>query len=118
MALIILLLKPLFLTILIELFVAVCYKIRNFRDLSIILIAQVLTNPLINIGMLFVLFFENIVYYGLYLFFGELMVLYCEAFIYKKFLKTKKKLGYKLAYMGNISSFGVGIIYMFIRSLY
>ena len=45
---------PLGLTILIEVIVALLCKIRTMRDLFVVVLAQILTNPLVNLGVLYI----------------------------------------------------------------
>ncbi|MBO7245081.1 MAG: hypothetical protein J6V53_07395 [Alphaproteobacteria bacterium] len=111
------LLQPLLLTIFIEVIVSFCYQVRTIKDFGVIILAQVITNPLINLCVLFIYIQNNALLYGLYLFFGELFVLMAETFFYKLLLFDKKINPFRLATFCNLTSFGIGVVYVLINEL-
>ena len=108
---------PLGLTILIEVIIALLCKIRTISDLCVVVLAQILTNPLVNLGVLYISFLNNAYYYGLYLFIIETLVLFVETLIYQNCLKETKVSAFKLATMGNMASFGIGVVYSLVTEL-
>ena len=112
------LIYPLMFTIVIEISIAFLCKIRSFRDLFVIFLTQVLTNPVVNLICFYIFSLENIYYYGLYLFVAETIVLFTETFIYKHCLAFSKINPFRLAYIGNLSSFGIGVLYVLIDCLF
>ncbi len=105
------LLIPLGFTILIEVVIAFFLRIRSWHNFFIIILTQVLTNPIVNIGVFFILIFNNAYLYGLYLFIIETIVLFFESFIYKHCLKNTKISPFLISAFCNLSSFGIGVIY-------
>ena len=112
------LLFSLLLTILIEVIVAVVLKIRTVRDVCVVIVAQILTNPVVNIGSLFVAILNSSYWYGLYLFIIETIVLFVESFIYKSCLQNKRVSPFRLSYLCNLTSFGIGIVYVLISEIW
>lgn len=117
MNLLIYFLTPLGLTIIIEVIVAFLCKIRTIRDLFVVVLAQILTNPLVNLGVLYISFLNNAYYYGLYLFIIETLVLLTETFVYKNCLNDNKTSAFRIATYGNLASFGIGIVYVLITEI-
>lgn len=117
MNLLIYFLTPLGLTIIIEVIVAFLCKIRTIRDLFVVVLAQILTNPLVNLGVLYISFLNNAYYYGLYLFIIETLVLFVETLIYQNCLNDNKTSAFRIATYGNLASFGIGIVYVLITEI-
>lgn len=111
MELLIYFLIPLGLTIVIEGIISLLCGIRSLRDIIVIILAQILTNPVVNYGATIVHQSLNATYYGLYLFIVETLVLLVESFVYKKCLSTHKISPFRLSAICNLSSFGVGVIW-------
>ena len=102
---------PLGLTILIEGIIAFICGLRTVRELSVVVLTQILTNPIVNYALLIIYQKMNAYYYGLYLFVIEIMVLFVETFIYKNCLLTQKISPLRLSILCNLTSFGIGIIW-------
>lgn len=111
MALLLYFLIPLGLTIAIEGIIAFLCGIRSLRDITIIILAQILTNPSVNFGAILVYQFFNAYCYGLYLCVVETIVLFVESYIYKNCLNTHTISPFRLSAVCNLSSFGIGVIW-------
>lgn len=109
---------PLIFTIAIELSMAFVCKIRSLRDLFVIFLTQVLTNPVVNLICFYIFSLENAYYYGLYLFIAETIVLFVETFIYKHCLIFNKISPFRIATLGNLTSFGIGVLYVLVDCLF
>ena len=96
-------------TIIIELAVAsFIFKIKNKDDLFVIVLANAITNPLINyVNLCFKLDNASIV-------FAESIVVLVEAYIYKKYLSNKTN-PFVLSLLANISSYLFGVIYFYLK---
>ena len=95
-------------TILIECIVAILLRIRNRKDIINIILANILTNPLVvsipvYFNILYGIYFRNIAYIIL-----EICAVIAEAIIYKKFLKFDKINPFVISIILNIASFGIG----------
>ena len=102
---------PLGLTIVIEGVIALLCGIRSVRDITVVILAQILTNPVVNFGAMLVYQSFNAYYYGLYLFVVETIVLFVESYVYKCCLKTHKISPFRLSAVCNLSSFGFGVVW-------
>ena len=108
--LILLLIKTLSLTIIIELIVAIILGIKDKKDILNIILINCVTNPIINYLMLVVYYFikNNIIIY-MFIFVFESLVVICEYYYFKKYLiYNRNKL--LLSFILNISSFLFGLI--------
>lgn len=106
--------KCLILTIIIELLVAIIIGIRKREDIINILLVNIMTNPLINSVGLVINLNYGIIGYRIYILIIELINVFVEGFIYKKYLRTKKINPYLLSFILNLSSFGLGEIINYI----
>lgn len=104
-------LVPLGLTIIIETIIAFSYGIHTMRDLSVIILAQILTNPVVNFGAILVYQSMNATYYGLYLFTIETIVLFTESTVYKYCLSPSQISPFHLSALCNLTSFAIGILW-------
>ena len=102
---------PLGLTIIIEGIITFLCGIRSLQDITVVVLAQILTNPVVNFGAMLVYQSFNAYYYGLYLFIVETIVLFIESYVYKYCLKTHKISPFRLSTICNLSSFGIGVIW-------
>lgn len=105
---------PLGWTILLECGVAVLYGIRTRQDLFVVVLTQILTNPVVNYGVLF-LYGVNPLYYGIYVFVVETIVLFVEAQVYKHCLQNETISPFRLSALCNLTSFGFGVVMGLIR---
>lgn len=102
--------KCLFLTIIIEVIVAILLKVKDKKDLLNVILVNVITNPLVvTIPVYFNLKFgileRNIVLYSL-----EILTVITEGGIYKKVLKYKRINPFVLSMILNLSSYLIGEI--------
>lgn len=97
----------LFLTIVIEAAFAFVLGIKTVRGQLIILLANVITNPLLNCALTVVSFYidKNLFYYFLVPL--EIAVVFVEGFIYKKVLNSKLN-PFLLSLILNICSYFIG----------
>ena len=100
----------LLLTIIIELLVAYILKVNNKMDLLNILLVNILTNPIVvsTTNLISINYGSTIGY--IYLYTLELIVVFIEGFIYKKYLNYKKINPYILSLILNVSSYLGGLI--------
>jgi hypothetical protein len=98
------------LTIVIEVLVALLLKVRNKKDILNIVLVNILTNPLlvsltnlisINYGL-------ELAYISLFTF--ELLAVFVEGFIYKKYLEYDKINHYLLSAILNLISYLAGLL--------
>jgi len=100
----------LLLTIIIELLVAYILKVRNKMDLINIILVNILTNPLLvsTVNLISINYGLKISYIFLAIF--ELLVVFIEGFIYKKYLDFKKINPYLLSFILNLCSYLSGLL--------
>ena len=97
-------------TITIEISISRFCKIKTPKDIINIILANAITNPLV----VTIPFYFNI-YYGVWyrhisLFLLEIITVFVEGKLYKKYLNNKQKNPYYLSFLLNISSFLIGTI--------
>ena len=97
-------------TIIIELSVALLLKVKDKLDLINILLVNILTNPLLvsTVNLISINYGSKIGYICLYTF--EVLVVFIEGLIYKKYLNYKKINPYVLSLILNVSSYLIGLI--------
>jgi hypothetical protein len=103
-------LKCLFFTILIEIVVGLIIGIRNKRDLLIILLVNVFTNPLVTSIPTFIYISWGSTPYIISLILLELFAFVSEGFIYKKVLNYKKINPFIISLILNLSSYLIGLL--------
>ena len=96
-------------TIVIEMLLAfiLCYR---GRDLLNILLANILTNPLLNSLIVTINYYYGIKARNISLYIFEVLVIITEGFIYWKYLKRKKVNAFLLSFILNIASYGLGLL--------
>lgn len=101
--------KCLICTILIECILAFLLKVRERKDLLNIMLANIITNPIVVTLPIFIYFFNfNFFYYRFTFYLLEIITVIVEGFIYHKFLKFKKIDPYILSLILNLSSYLIG----------
>lgn len=103
-------LRSLIITLIIEIVLALSFKIKNKKDLLNILLVNLLTNPLLNSIIISINIFIGIKARNITLFFFEIFIVFIEGFIYQKVLKYKKINPYLLSLILNFSSYFLGTI--------
>ena len=103
------------LTLIIETIVALLLKVRNKNDLLNVLIVNYITNPIINISMIIIMYFikSNIIINS-FIFIFELLVVYYEYVFYKKrFIYNRINL-LLFSFILNLISFLSGYVILFV----
>ncbi len=97
-------------TIIVELLVSLILGVRYKLDIINIVLVNILTNPLVVslINLISINHGKNIAYVFLFIF--ELIVVFIEGFIYKKYLDFKKIKPILLSFILNLSSYLVGLL--------
>lgn len=100
----------LLITIVIEFIGAYLLRIKDKCDLVIVVLVNILTNPILVVttNLLYVYFGKS--YYYVSLIILELLVLYIEGYIYKKLLINKNINPYLLSLILNMNSYFLGNI--------
>lgn len=108
-----LLLSALIGTVLIEGFSAFLLGIRDPGDLVNISLANLMTNPfLVMFSFLMKARYGNKVYYPV-LFIMEVLAVICEAYIYQRYLKSRKWNPFLLSLILNVLSFSAGLLFTY-----
>ena len=102
--------RNLILTVLIELLLALIIGIKSKKDIIIVILVNLFTNPLVTIIPFIFNIYCGIMYKKISLIILEILVVLLEGYIYKKSLNIKKLNPYLLSLILNISSYGVGLI--------
>lgn len=99
-------------TIIIELIVGIILGIRNKQDIIIIILVNIMTNPLVtSISTYFNIEYNNTSRI-ISLIILELLAFISEGFVYKKTLTYKKVNPYIISLILNICSYTLGLIIM------
>lgn len=102
------------LTVIIEAAFAFIFGVRSGRGQLVVLLTNIITNPVLNCILTVVSFYLPLSYYNVFLVPLEVMVVFIEGFIYKKMLTVKLN-PFLLSLLLNVCSFFLGnIIYKFI----
>ena len=96
-------------TLVIELTISYILKYRN-KDLLNVLLVNIITNPLLNSIIVAINYYYGLRIRNVSLIVLELLVLFIEGFIYKKYLCNRKINGYLLSLILNVSSYGLGLL--------
>lgn len=101
----------LFLTVVIEVSLAVIAKVRDKENLTTVLWVNVLTNPVVVfIANMISIIFENYFITMVSIYLLEILVLIVEGFLFKKYLKNVKMKPFLFALYLNGISFFIGEI--------
>lgn len=103
-------LKCLICTIIIEIFVAFLIGIKNKKDLLNILLVNIVTNPIVSSIPVYFNVFYNLKIRNISLIILEILTLFTEGVIYKKYLKYKKINPFLISLILNLSSYLIGEI--------
>ena len=96
-------------TLIIELAVAILLKYRG-KDLINILLANIVTNPLLNSVLVSINYFYGIKIRNIFVIVFEVLVVFVEGIIYKKYLKSRKINEFLLSIILNMSSYFLGLL--------
>ena len=99
-------------TLAVELLLAVLLKIRSIKDLSIIALVNVLTNPVVNYCYYWAIYFfsKNSIYTWLIIIVLELAAVFTELLIYRPLLSFERFGKLKLSFLLNGASFLMGLL--------
>ena len=97
-------------TIVIELGVSLILGVREKLDIINIILVNILTNPLLVslVNLISINYGKSISYIFIAIF--EILVVFIEGFIYKKYLSFKKIKPYVLSFILNLCSYLIGFV--------
>lgn len=104
----------LFLTIIIELLLALLIRVKNKDNLSTIIWVNCLTNPIVVFLTNISLFLNNILITNLILYLLEIIVVPVEGYLFRKNLKEMKINAYTFSLYLNVLSFSCGLLINYI----
>lgn len=104
------LIKCLLITILIEFIGAIIIGIRDKKDILIIILINILTNPILNIIYLIVTIYLKFINEKIALYILEVLVVVIEGVIYKKYFEYKKINPFIISIILNTLSYSMDII--------
>lgn len=99
-------------TIVIELILAIFFKVRG-KNLLVVLLAQIITNPLLVLisNLVYYLLERNIVVFYVVLVVLELIAIFVEGVLYRDFFKKYKRMNpFMLSLWLNLFSFLIGVV--------
>ena len=101
----------LLITIIIEVIFALLFKVRDKKDILNVILANIITNPVVVILPHYISFNYGFKLYDIVLLILEILAVIVEGFIYHKYLKYKKINPYLLSLLLNVLSYFIGDIY-------
>ena len=105
----------LFLTIVIEIVSSILIGIKKRYDITVVILANVITNPVVVFVSNCILYFvNNVVIYYIVIGIMEILAVIVEYLIFKRYLKYCKKSPIIISLFNNIISFFVGLLLFFI----
>ena len=102
--------RNLILTVIIEVILALIIGIRNKKDIIIVILVNLFTNPFVTIIPFIFNIYCGIMYKKISLIILEILIVLLEGYIYKKSLIKNKPNPYILSLILNVASYGVGFI--------
>ena len=102
-------LPSLVLTLICESLVGFFWGLRKGRDFLVVILANILTNLTLNIGLVFLriyVYYKTVILITVFL---EVLVFFAEALLYRRFLKNFRH-PLLLSLTANIASFAAGIV--------
>ncbi len=109
------LVMSLFLTLVIELSIALIIGIKERNDIKVVICANVCTNPVVVFIVNLVYYFDALKYLGIVTAVLEISAFITEALIYKKYLKYDKITPFAISFLCNLISYGTGVILDFMK---
>lgn len=109
------LLVSLALTLIIETAVALLLGIRGKHDIAVVLLVNIMTNPVVVFTVNCVMLLRDRVLFCAVLAVMEILAFIAEAIAYKKTLNYEKLPPFAVSLICNVTSFGTGIIINAIR---
>ena len=97
-------------TLVIEVIIAICLKIRDKEDLKVIIFANILTNPVVVFCTNLAFTFGSQITYIVTVIIFEILAVITEYKLYKEFLIFKEKSPIYISIISNIFSFSIGLI--------
>ena len=95
-------------TLIIEIMIAILLRYRG-KDLTNVLLVNILTNPLLNSIVVAINYYYGLKTRNIVLIMLEILVVFVEGFIYDKYLNNRKINGYLLSVILNVSSYVLGL---------
>ncbi len=105
----------LFLTLVIELSIALIIGIKEKNDIKVVICANVCTNPVVVYIVNLVYYFDALKYLGIAIAVLEISAFITEALIYKKYLKYNNITPFAISFLCNLISYGTGVILDFMK---
>ena len=105
--------RCLVLTITLEVLVGIILHVRK-KDLLNIVFANVITNPIVVVVPVYINITYGLMQRHITLLILEILTVFVEGFIYKKFNENKKNNPYKISIILNLSSYLIGLIINYI----
>ena len=99
------------LTLLLELMVSFLCGVRQKRDVTVVIWANICTNLLVVYTANLLALSQNAALYAVSVLLMEIGVCIAEGFIYRKCLAYKKMSPYLLSVINNAISFGIGLLW-------
>jgi len=100
----------LILTLIIEIATSFIIGIRNKDDIEIVIVANIITNPVVVFVTNCILALNNMIVYNIVVAFMEILAVIIEAILYKDLLKYKDKSPWLISIFNNVVSFSIGVI--------
>ncbi len=97
-------------TLVIEVIIAICLKIRDKEDLKVIIFANILTNPVVVFCTNLVFTFCSQYVHVITVIIFEILAVIVEYKLYKEFLNFKEKSPLYISIVSNVFSFSIGLI--------
>lgn len=97
-------------TIVTEVIIGICIKIRNKEDIKVIIFANILTNPVVVFCTNLIFTFGSQCAHIITVIIFEIFAVTIEYKIYKEFLKFKEKSPLYISIVSNMLSFFIGLI--------
>jgi len=104
------LLISLFSTEIYEVLISIMLGIREKRDIKVVILANLITNPIVVYTANLLLIKSNYIVLNTVIIIMEVLVVIGEALIYKKYLKYDKKSPWIISLINNFLSFTIGNI--------
>lgn len=107
----IVMIKFLIITIIIEVLISIILGIRDKKDILIIILANIFTNPLVTSIPTYFQICYGMVSRNIVVLLLEIFAVVSEGYIYYKSLKYKKNNGFVLSLILNLSSYLIGYFF-------
>ena len=104
------LIVSLVLTLILELTMSLILGIRSNDDIKVVILVNTLTNPIVVFIANILSIYGNFYLYQVIVNIMEILVVFIEYRLYKKYLDDYKKSPFVLSLLNNVFSYGMGLI--------